>query len=97
MNPNLCIARLRLERENFHLLYSMNKLYQPRNPSVTYLGITIDQRLTWAPHLRNKIIILNDRFRLLRPLLTSNHVKLPTRLQIYKLFLKRIWAYGIQF
>jgi hypothetical protein len=47
-------------------------------------------------HLRNKILTLNDRFRLLRPLLTSNHVKLPTKLLIYKLFLKPIWVYGIQ-
>jgi hypothetical protein len=42
------------------------------------------------------ITALNDRFRLLRLLLTSNHVKLQTKLLIYKLFHKPMWAYGIQ-
>lgn len=34
---------------------------------VRYLGIIIDQRLTWSPHLRNKLLTLNNRFRLFRP------------------------------
>ncbi|KAL4132544.1 hypothetical protein QTP88_009673 [Uroleucon formosanum] len=74
----------------------LNEQILPITPCIRYLGITIDQRLTWAPHIRNKLLTLNDRFRLLRSLLTSHHIKLSTKLLIYKLFLKPIWTYGIQ-
>lgn len=74
----------------------LNEQILPVAPCIRYLGITIDQRLTWAPHIRNKLLTLNDRFRLLRSLLTSHHIKLPTKLLIYKLYLKPIWTYGIQ-
>lgn len=54
-------------------------------------------RLTWSPHLHNKLLSLNDSFRFLRSILTSDHIKLPTKLlTVYKLFLKPIWTYGIQ-
>jgi len=52
-----------------------------------YLGVIIDQRLTWSPHLRNKLLSLNNRFRLLRSLLTSSHIKLPIKLLIYISFI----------
>lgn len=55
-----------------------------------------DQRPTWSPHLRNKLLSLNDRFRLLHSLLTTNHINLSIKLLIHKLYLKPIWTYGIQ-
>lgn len=50
----------------------------------------------WSPHLRNKLLSLNDHFRLVRFLLTSNHINLSIKLLSYKLYLKQIWMYGIQ-
>lgn len=75
---------------------ALNEQILPTAQSTRYLGIIIDQRLTWSPHLRNKLLSLNNRFRLLRSLLTSNHIKLPIKLLIYKLYLKPMWTYGIQ-
>jgi hypothetical protein len=74
----------------------LNEQILPVAPCIRYLGIIIDQRLTWAPHLRNKLLTLYDCFRLLRSLLTFHHIKFSTKLLIYKLFLKLFWAYGIQ-
>ncbi|CAI6363659.1 unnamed protein product [Macrosiphum euphorbiae] len=67
---------------------TLNEQILPTAQSTRYLGIIIDQRLTWSPHLRSKLLSLNNRFRLLRSLLTSKHIKLPTKLLIYKLYLK---------
>jgi len=75
---------------------TLNEQILPTTQSTRYLGIIIDQRLTWNPHLRNKLLSLNNRFRLLRSLLTSNYIKLPIKLLIYKLYLKPMWTYGIQ-
>ncbi|KAL4103929.1 hypothetical protein QTP88_019246 [Uroleucon formosanum] len=71
---------------------------QPLPPAqcIRYLGILIDRRLTWKPHIISKTRTLNDRFRLLRPLLTSKHMKLSNKLLLYKLLLRPIWTYGIQ-
>lgn len=75
---------------------TLNKPTLPTVQCIRYLGITIDQRLTWLLHLRNKLLSLNYRFRLLRFLLTSNHIKLLTKLLIYKLYLKPMWTHAIQ-
>ncbi|CAH1737413.1 unnamed protein product [Aphis gossypii] len=70
---------------------------QPLSPAqcVQYLGILTDRRLTWKPHIISKTHTLNDRFHLLRPLLTSKHMKLSNKLLLYKLQLRPIWTYGI--
>jgi hypothetical protein len=61
-----------------------------------YLGINIDRQLTWSAHIKNKTRTLNDRFRLLRPFVTSKNIKLPTKLLLYKLLLIPIWSYDLQ-
>jgi len=62
---------------------------------VKYLGIVLDKRLTWGPHLKSKRKSLNSRSHLLRPMLKS---KLPihNKIQIYKSLLRPIWSYGAQ-
>jgi len=64
----------------------------PTAQFVRYLGVNIDRRLTWSAHIKNKTRTLNDRFRLLRPFLTSKNIKL----LLYKLLLRPIWSYGLQ-
>lgn len=67
----------------------------PISSEVKYLGVLIDKRLTWGPHIKSKRKILNSRLHLLRPILKS---KLPfhTKIIIYKSLLRPIWAYAIQ-
>lgn len=73
-----------------YLFSSIKTLYLLRNAFAIPIGITINQRLIpRSPHLRNKLLSLNYRFGLLRSLLTSHHIKLLTKLLIYKLCLKR--------
>jgi len=71
---------------------------QPLPPAqcIQYLGIFIDRHLTWKPHIISKTRTLNDCFRLLRPLLTSKHMKFSYKLLLYKLLLRPIWTYRIQ-
>lgn len=68
----------------------------PSSPSVKYLGLTLDKRLTWAHHIRAKRLSLNNRFRILKPLASNKHTSLHVKLLIYKTLLKPIWTYGIQ-
>ncbi|KAL4085079.1 hypothetical protein QTP88_027371 [Uroleucon formosanum] len=74
----------------------LNNQPLPTAQCVRYLGVNIDRRLTWSAHIKNKTRVLNNRFRLLRPFLTSKNIKLPTKLLLYKLLLRPIWSYGLQ-
>jgi hypothetical protein len=68
----------------------------PTFDTVKYLGLTLDKRLIWNKHLRTKRITLNNRMRMLRPLLIRNKFStLNTKLLIYKSLLKPIWTYGL--
>jgi len=69
----------------------------PTSDTVKYLGLILDKRLTWNKHLRTKRLTLNNRMRMLRPLLIRNKFSsLNTKLLIYKTLLKPIWTYGLQ-
>uniref|UniRef100_A0A2S2Q700 RNA-directed DNA polymerase from mobile element jockey n=1 Tax=Sipha flava TaxID=143950 RepID=A0A2S2Q700_9HEMI len=64
--------------------------------SVKYLELTVDRRLTWAQHVREKKLALNARIRLLKTLLTNKLTKLNIKLLIYKSLIKPMWTYGLQ-
>jgi len=73
---------------------SINNIDIPHSTEVKYLGLILDRRLTWSPHLKNKRKKLNSRLHLLRPLLRSN-LTIPIKIILYKTLLKPIWTYGI--
>jgi len=69
----------------------------PSAISAKYLGLTLDKRLTWAPHIKEKRVKLNLRLRLLKNLIFNNkYTHINTKLLIYKSLLKPIWTYGLQ-
>lgn len=74
---------------------SLNNNLIPTTPTIKYLGLTFDRRLTWAQHLKNKRKIVNSRLHLLRSLLRSN-TTISNKLLIYKLIIRPVWSYGIQ-
>jgi len=73
---------------------SFNNSVIPHSREAKYLGLLLDRRLTWGPHLKNKRKQLNSRLHVIRPLLKSN-MNLSNRLLLYKSLLQPIWSYGI--
>jgi len=79
-----------------HVPFTLRKHNLPRSnfkvPSsnqVKYLGILLDKRLTWGPHLKSKRKILNYRLHLLRPILKSK-LSIHTKSTLYKSLLRPI-------
>lgn len=91
--------------KSFHVPFTLKKKNSPPlqlqgvdipiTPKVNYLGITIDKRLTWGPHLKSKRKLLDYRLHILRPILKSK-LSINSKLTIYKSFLRPIWTYGSQ-
>ena len=78
------------------LLVSTEKLFRHKQGG-KYLGITLDRRLTWKPHIKAKQKQLNIKSRRLYWLLGSkSELNLNNKLRIYKAILKPVWCYGIQ-
>jgi hypothetical protein len=76
---------------------SVDNIAIPSSNTVKYLGFTLDNRLTWNPHIRSKRLNLNSRSHMLKTMLVINKcTNLKNKLLIYKTFLKPIWTYGFQ-
>ena len=70
---------------------TLNNIPIPTSDTVRYLGLILDKRLTWKNHLQSKRLSLNNRMRILRPLLIRNKCSpLNIKLLIYKSLLKPI-------
>jgi hypothetical protein len=72
----------------------MNNAPIPVQIKIKYLGITLDKRLTWGPHLKEKRKSLNNRLHLFRPILKSK-ITLQNKFIIYKSIIRPVWSYGI--
>lgn len=76
---------------------SLDNIQIPSSQSAKYLGLTIDRRLTWSHHIKNKKLALNTRLHFLKTLISNNkHTSLNVKLLIYKSLLKPMWTYGLQ-
>ena len=74
---------------------TINNLLIPTANEVKYLGLILDKRLTWCPHIKHKRKTVNSRLHILRPLLKSK-LSLSNKLIIYKSIIRPVWTYGIQ-
>ncbi|KAL4132267.1 hypothetical protein QTP88_009456 [Uroleucon formosanum] len=70
---------------------TLNNVQIPTSDTVKYLGLFLDKRLTWKKHLQTKRLTLNNRMRMLKPLLIKNKCStLNTKLITYKALHKPI-------
>ncbi len=76
---------------------TINNTQIPFADSAKYLGITLDARLRWKMHVKNKRRELDLKYLKLKWLI-GRHSVLSTsnKLLLYKQILKPVWTYGIQ-
>lgn len=68
----------------------------PMGDEVKYLGLTLDKRLTWKPHIKSKCTELKIRFRSLFWLLRArNKLSIHNKRLLYVTVIRPIWTYGI--
>jgi hypothetical protein len=62
-----------------------------------YLGLHLNQQLTWSTHIKMKRLHLNLKLRSMYWLLChKSKLSLENKLLLYKCVLKPVWMYGIQ-
>ena len=85
-----------LNRETCPAIRFLNELI-PQNDHVKYLGIHLDRRLTWTPHIASKITQMKLKSIQLHWLIgQQSTLDLRYKVLLYKTVLKPIWTYGIQ-
>ena len=76
---------------------TLNGLTIPVKETVKYLGVHLDRRLTWKPHIKAKQTHLkakpNKMYWLLGPRSQLSH---ENKIRIYKAILKPVWTYAVQ-
>jgi len=76
---------------------TMNNVPIPMRSTVKYLGLYLDQRLTWSTHIKTKRLHLNLKLRSMNWLLgRKSQLSLANKLLLYKCVLKPVWTYGVQ-
>jgi hypothetical protein len=75
---------------------TMNDVPIHTRTNVKYLGLHLDQRLTWSTHIKTNRLHLNHKLRSMYWLLRrKSQLSLANKLLLYKCMLKSVWTYGI--
>jgi len=75
----------------------LNNDHLPQADEVKYLGIHLDQRLTWRKHITTKRKQLDLKLWNLYWIIgRKSQLSLENKLLVYKVILKPVWTYGIQ-
>jgi hypothetical protein len=76
---------------------TMNDVQIPARTNVKYLGLHLEQRLTWSTPIKSKRLHLNLKSRSMYWLLRrKSQLSLVNKLLLYKCVLKPVWTYGVQ-
>ena len=76
---------------------TLNGLTMPVKETVKYLGVHLDRRLTWKPHIKAKQTQLKAKTKKMYWLLgPRSQLSLENKIRIYKAILKPVWTYAVQ-
>lgn len=76
---------------------SINNAPIPIKNEVKYLGLHLDEKLTWKTHIKAKKQQLNMKLRQMYWLMGKrSQLALENKLTLYKAILKPVWTYGIE-
>lgn len=76
---------------------TMNNVQIPVATEAKYLGLHLDQRLTWRKHIQSKRTQMDLKLKQMYWLLgRKTKLSLENKILLYKAILKPIWSYGIQ-
>ena len=80
-----------------HKSVFINDVKVPYENTAKYLGMTLDAKLRWKPHVKRKTEELQMRYRKMYWLLGQKSVlSTYNKLMLYRQVLRPIWTYGIQ-
>lgn len=95
MNPNKSnIVRFTYKNNIQNYPIQLKKEVIPLSQSVRYLGVTLDERLTWQTHISNIINKLRNRLSQLKFLLSRSSLSLRYKKLLYTSLIRPIWMYS---
>jgi hypothetical protein len=84
-----------VEHKPIYLYINHNAV--PYENTTKYLGMTLDTKLGWKPHVKKKQEELNLKYRKMHWLLDRySALSVCNKLMLYQQVLKPVWTYGIQ-
>ena len=93
LNKTICVLFQKNKGDTKVIQLSLGTWILTNKPESKFLGVTLDQHLTWSSHLNNLTLKLNKNLNLLR--LSRNMMTQENKLLVYRSHLESHIQYGI--